>query len=85
MFFNIEEYLHVSSNIFYNNKLTKKSSSQWLSQKKVVLFPEIGRVKVFLSLTRPRSLYIHSEYTFLISENNKETNKKTRIKKSKGN
>ena len=30
-----------------------------LGQKKVVLFPEIGRVKIFVSLTRPQSrMYI---------------------------
>ena len=44
------------------------------SKKKVILFPEIGRVKTFLSLTRPHSrMCIRS--VFLISKN-KLTSKK---------
>ena len=55
-----------------------------LRPKLVVLFPEIGRVKIFLSLT-PRIVKCLPEYTytFLTSKNNKQTNKqKQELKKN---
>ena len=56
-----------------------------LGRKKVVMFPEIGRVKFFWSLTRPHSrmcirIYI---FHFKTQQINKQTNKKARIKKAK--
>ena len=58
--------------------------------KKVVLFPEIGRVKKFLSLTRPHSrmcirLYIYIYIYLYIFNIKKQTNKqkKQEYKKSK--
>ena len=54
-----------------------------LTPKKVVFFPEIGRVKFFLSLARPHSrMCIRiSEYTFLIKK--KQTKKKNQKKLKK--
>ena len=54
----------------------------WLVQqwtKKVALFPEIGRVKIFYHLPVRIVKYV-SEYIFLVSKNTK-TSKKTRIHK----
>ena len=52
------------------------------ARKKVVLFPEIGRMKFFLSLTRPHSGVCIRIYIFNIK---KQTNKqkKKNIKKAK--
>ena len=52
------------------------------AKKKVVLFPEIGRMKFFLSLTRPHSGVCIRIYIFNIK---KQTNKqkKKNIKKAK--
>ena len=48
--------------------------------KKVVLFLEIDQMKIFLSLTRPHSQCV-SEYIFLVS--NKQKNKQKKAKKTK--
>ena len=53
-------------------------------QKKVVLFPEIGRVKIFLSLTRSHSRIWIIIYIFKFKEQQTNNNKKPkRIKKAK--
>ena len=44
------------------------------------MFKEIGRVNFFLSLT-PRIVECVSEYTFLISQNNKQKTTKDRTEK----
>ena len=44
-----------------------------LGKKKLVLFPEIGRVKIFLSSTRPQSRVCMRIYIFCFK---KHTNKK---------
>ena len=49
-------------------------------KKKVVLFPEIGLVKIFSSLTHPHSRMCIRIYIFSISKN-KETSKKPRKQK----
>ena len=64
--------------------LSKKHFGRALGQKKVVLFPEIGRVKLFYHL--PACIVeCVLEYTFLISKNNKQTTKKHKNQKSKRN
>ena len=47
-----------------------------IGQKKVVLFPEIGRVKFFLLLTRLHSPECVSEYIFLVKKKQRELKKK---------
>ena len=44
------------------------------SQKKVVLFPEIGRVKSFLSPSRPHKPNLY-EYIYFLHQKNTHTNK----------
>ena len=44
--------------------------------KKVVLFPEIDRVKKFLSLTRPHSQMCIRIYIFSFKQKNTQTNSK---------
>ena len=62
---------------------------QHIRPKKVVLFPEIGRVKKILSLTRPHSQICIRIYIFLFQRtsskqtNKKQTNKKQETKKTK--
>ena len=46
-----------------------------LRPKKVVLFPEIGRMKFFYR-SPVRIVECTSEYTFLVSKNNEQTSKK---------
>ena len=58
-----------------------RKSRRNLGPKKLVLFPDIGRV-IFFSLTRPQVKCV-SEYIFLISK--KQTIKKTRKHKRKRN
>ena len=60
-------------------RLTGISEVQKIKAKKVVLFPEIGWVKIFLSLTRQHSQIV-SEYIILIS---KKTPKKQQQNKTK--
>ena len=50
---------------------------------KVVLFPEIGRVKIFLSLTRPYCQMCIGIYIFIFKKNKQINKQKTRIKKAK--
>ena len=57
--------------------LNEKSGKTSVKPKKVDLFPEIGRVKKILLLTRPHSRMCVSEYIFLIKKN-KQTNSKTK-------
>ena len=45
-------------------------------QKKVVLFPEIGRVKMFLSLTRPHNQMCVRIYVFKLKKQQTNKNKK---------
>ena len=54
-----------------------RKSRRNLGPKKLVLFPDIGRVIFFFSLTRPQVKCV-SEYIFLISkkQTNKQKNKK---------
>ena len=52
--------------------------------KKVVLFPEIGRVKMFLSLIHPHSRMCIRTYIFNIKKQTSKQQKKKRIKKVKG-
>ena len=66
---------------------TFKIGDKKLRPKKEVLFPEIGRVKNCLSVTRPHSricirIYI---FNFKKHQTNKQKQKKTRIEKSKRN
>ena len=66
---------------------TFKIGDKKLRPKKEVLFPEIGRVKNCLSVTRQHSricirIYI---FNFKKHQTNKQTKKKTRIEKSKRN
>ena len=57
---------------------------QHIRPKKVVLFPEIGRVKKILSLTRPHSQICIRIYIFLFQRtSSKQTNKKQETKKTK--
>ena len=56
-----------------------------LGQKKLVLFPKIGRVKIFLSLTGPHSQIYIRIYIFNFRKHKTNKQKKTRIEKSKGN
>ena len=51
------------------------------TEKKVVLFPEIGQVKT-LSLTRPHSRMCIRIYIFKFKKHQTNNNKKTRIKKA---
>ena len=53
--------------------------------KKVVLFPEIDRVKIDLSLTRPHGRNCIRTQYFLLKQTNKQTKKKTSTKKRKRN
>ena len=69
---------------FKHLSLSLNRKKRVIRQKAVVLFPEICRVKIFLSLIRGIVECV-SEYTFSISKNNKQTNKKNRIKKGKRN
>ena len=58
-----------------------------LRPKKVVLFPEIGRMKFFYR-SPVRIVECTSEYTFLVSKNNEQTSKKknkTQTKEAKRN
>ena len=56
-----------------------------LGQKKLVLFPEIGRVKKNF-ITHPSAWSnVYQNIYLSFSKNNKQTNKQTRIKKSKKN
>ena len=50
---------------------------------KVVLFPEIGRVKILLSLTCPRSRMCSGIYIFNLKTTQKEQQKKQEEKKQK--
>ena len=50
--------------------------------KKVVLFPEIGRVKSFLSLTRPHSQMCIRIYIFNFKKQQIKNNKKETFEKS---
>ena len=54
------------------------------AKKKVVSFPEIRRVKIFLSLTRKKDEYV-SESRFLSSKSNKQQQQKNKNQKSKRN
>ena len=62
--------------------LSKKHFGRALGQKKVVLFPEIGRVKLFLSFTRLYSGMCIRIYIFNFKKQ-QTNNKKTRVKKAK--
>ena len=61
--------------------------------KKVVLFPEIGPVKIFLSLTRPQSRMCIRKHVSNLKQKTKKTNKKKKnedkkqkkLKKKKNN
>ena len=52
-------------------------------KKKVVLFPEIGLVKIFSSLTRPHSRMCIRIYIFLISKKQRNKQKTKKTKKTK--
>ena len=52
---------------------------------KVVLFPEIGQVKDFLSLTRPHSRMRIRIYNFNLKEKKKKKRKQKKQKKPKKN
>ena len=57
-----------------------------LRPKKLVLFPEIGQVKSFLSLTCPHSRMCIILYVFIFNfktQINKQTNKKQEYQKAK--
>ena len=69
---------------FKHLSLSLNRKKRVIRQKAVVFFPEICRVKKILSLIRGIVECV-SEYTFSISKNNKQTNKKNRIKKGKRN
>ena len=62
---------------------TFKIGDKKLRPKKVVLFPEIGRVKNFLSLTRPHSRMCTRIYLFNFKKHQTNKEKKTKIEKSK--
>ena len=53
-----------------------------LGQKKVILLPEIGRVKFFLSFIRPHSRICIGIYIFIFK---KQTNKQKKTKKKNRN
>ena len=53
------------------------------AKKKVVLFPEIGRVKIFISLTRPHSRMCMAIYIFNFKKQTNKQKKKREYKKSK--
>ena len=47
----------------------KQKQKLWLRPKKVVLFSEIGRVKIFLSPTCPHKSNVYENIYFLIQKN----------------
>ena len=51
--------------------------------KKVVLFLEIGRLKIFLSLTRPHCRMCIGIYTFIFKKNKQRNKQKNKNKKAK--
>ena len=51
------------------------------AKKKVVLFPEIGRVKIFISLTRPHSRMCMAIYIFNFKKQTNKQKKKREYKK----
>ena len=53
------------------------------AKKKVVLFPEIGRVKIFISLTRPHSRMCMAIYIFNFKKQTNKQKKKQEYKKNK--
>ena len=55
------------------------------AKKKIVLFPEIGRMKNFLSLSRPHSWLCIITYIFNFKKHQINKQKETRIQKSKRN
>ena len=60
-----------------NNRLQSIYASLKPRPKKVVLFPEIGRVNFFLSLTDPRSRNFIRIYIFCFKKKKKEKRKNT--------
>ena len=66
--------------IFFKGRitlLTKNTITLLRPQKKVALFPEIGRVKTFLSFTRPHCWMCI--WIFLISKNKQTSERKVRM------
>ena len=59
-----------------NNNLKHSKLLDSLGQKKVILFPEIGRVKTFLLLTRPHSQMCIRIYIFYFTKKSKKTKSK---------
>ena len=50
----------------------KQKQKLWLRPKKVVLFPEIGRLKIFLSPTCPHMSNVNENIYFLIQKNTRK-------------
>ena len=69
-----------STTLMFFKKHARFGIKNYFMPKKVILFPEIGRVKFFLSLTRPQVECV-SEYIFLISKTNKQAKKNTKKQK----
>ena len=67
--------------MWWNCKTDPKAKKK---KKKVVLFPEIGRLKFFLSLTHPHSRTCIRIYIFC-SEQKKTLTQKQKAKETKGN
>ena len=73
-FFIFPNFKSLLSKILWNNHTSLSWISRVLRPKKVVFFPEIGRVKNILSLTRPHSRMCIRIYIF-----NFKNKKKTKI------
>ena len=74
--FNINIYLGRYSYELLSRVLVSRLKNEWQDQKKLVLFPEMGRVKKVLSFTRTHSRMCISIYVFNLKKLQK--NKKTK-------
>ena len=63
-----------SKQLIFLNETLADNNSLTIRPKKVVLFPEIGHVKIFLSPTRPHKSNVYENIYFLFQKNT-HTNK----------